>query len=122
MGNILIDSETNTATAPVKFIEGAIKEINKLLSADDFPQNQALRVGVKGGGCSGMTYVLGFDERTEDDDEFIIDGIRVFMNRSHQMYLFGMQIDFQQGLNSRGFVFENPNATKTCGCGSSFSA
>ncbi len=122
MSNILIDSETNTATAPVKFTEGAIKEINKLLSADDFPQNQALRVGVKGGGCSGMTYVLGFDDKTGDDEEFFIDGIRVFMNRSHQMYLFGMQIDFQQGLNSRGFVFENPNATKTCGCGSSFSA
>ncbi len=122
MSNILIDSETNTATAPVKFTEGAIKEINKLLSADDFPQNQALRVGVKGGGCSGMTYVLGFDEKTEDDEEFFVDGIRVFMNRSHQMYLFGMQVDFQQGLNSRGFVFENPNATKTCGCGSSFSA
>ncbi len=122
MSDVLIDSEINTATAPVKFSEGAIKEINKLLSADDFPQNQAMRVGVKGGGCSGMTYVLGFDEKTGDDEEFFIDGIRVFMNRSHQMYLFGMQIDFQQGLNSRGFVFENPNATKTCGCGSSFSA
>ena len=76
----------------------------------------------EGGGCSGMTYILGFDKKEDTDEEFMIDGLRVFMNPSHQLYLFGMQVDYQDGLNARGFVFENPNATKTCGCGTSFSA
>ena len=80
-----------------------------------------IRVGVKGGGCSGMTYVLEYDDKQEGDQEFIIDTVPVIMNKAHEMYLFGMQIEFEGGLNSRGFTFKNPNASSTCGCGTSFS-
>lgn len=105
---------------PVTLTPGAIKEINRLMAADGFDKSQFLRVGVKGGGCSGMSYVLGFDSKTEKDQEFEIDGIRCIMERSHELYLAGMQIDWQDGLNNRGFTFKNPNASNTCGCGTSF--
>jgi len=110
-----------TENKPVVFTEGAIREIRKLMAADGFDASQQLRVGVKGGGCSGMTYILGFDQATDKDNHFEIDGIACIMNTAHEMYLFGMQIDWQDGLNNRGFTFKNPNASNTCGCGTSFS-
>ncbi|MEP7127794.1 MAG: iron-sulfur cluster assembly accessory protein [Chitinophagales bacterium] len=122
MNDQMVEKEIATSKNPVLFTPSAVNEMKRLIVADQIPEDQGLRVGVKGGGCSGMTYVLGFDKKEEADEEYMIDGIRVFMNPSHQLYLFGMQVDYEQGLNSRGFVFENPNATKTCGCGTSFSA
>lgn len=110
-----------TDSKPVNFTEGAIREIRKLMEQDGFDASQKLRVGVKGGGCSGMTYILGFDHVTEKDNNFEIDGISCIMNPAHEMYLYGMQIDWQDGLNNRGFTFKNPNASNTCGCGTSFS-
>ncbi|RXK85849.1 HesB/IscA family protein [Filimonas effusa] len=109
-----------TMQIPVSFTAGAVQEIKSLMQAE--ADNQYLRVGVKGGGCSGLSYVLGFDEKMEGDEVFDFEGIPVIMNPGHQMYLFGMQIDWQDGLNARGFTFNNPNASKTCGCGTSFSA
>lgn len=106
--------------APVKFTKGAIKEIKNILNQDDITPESGLRIGVKGGGCSGMSYVLGLDIKQEKDIEFEIEGIKVFMNQAHGMYLTGMQIDFAQGLDARGFIFENPNASSACGCGESF--
>ena len=100
--------------------EGAIKEVRKLMAADGFDNSQLLRVGVKGGGCSGMTYILGFDKKTENDLEFEIEGIHCVMSKSHEIYLMGMQVDWLNGLNNRGFTFQNPNASNTCGCGTSF--
>lgn len=111
--------ETITA-APVKLGANAIKEVKRLMTEPGFESGQYLRVGVKGGGCSGMTYVLGFDKIEADDEEFSIDGIPVIMKKPHGIYLFGMEVDYETGLNSRGFVFKNPNASSTCGCGSSF--
>lgn len=111
--------ETVTST-PVKLTSGAINELKRLMNEPDFDHTQRLRVGVKGGGCSGMTYVLGFDQPTEEDERFEIEGIACVMNKSHQLYLFGMEVDWQGGLNSRGFTFSNPNASSTCGCGTSF--
>lgn len=110
-----------TATiVPVTFTQGAINEIKRLMNEEGFDASQFLRVGVKGGGCSGMTYVLGF-QRIEDKDEiFEIDGIKCIINPSHAIYLTGMEIHWEGGLNSRGFTFTNPNASKTCGCGTSF--
>ena len=90
------------------------------MSAEGFDKTQQLRIGVKGGGCSGMTYVLGFDAITEKDESYEIDGLRFIMEKSHGIYLMGMEIDWQGGLNSRGFTFKNPNASTTCGCGTSF--
>jgi iron-sulfur cluster assembly accessory protein len=110
-----------TATiSPVKLTIGAISELKRLMNEPDFDHAQRLRVGVKGGGCSGMTYVLGFDQPLEDDETFEIEGISCVMNKSHQLYLYGMEVDWQGGLNSRGFTFSNPNASSTCGCGTSF--
>ncbi len=107
---------------PVILTDGAKKEIKRLMQSDDVPENYALRIGVKGGGCSGLSYILGFDEKTEKDDEFILENIRIIMEKGHGMYLVGMEIDYHNGLNNRGFIYNNPNATETCGCGTSFSA
>jgi iron-sulfur cluster assembly protein len=109
-----------TVTIPVTLTPGAIKAVKKLMAADGFDTTQLLRIGVKGGGCSGMSYVLGFDHKGENDNEFEIEGISCLMNRSHEMYLYGMQVDWQDGLSNRGFTFKNPNASSTCGCGTSF--
>jgi iron-sulfur cluster assembly accessory protein len=108
------------AVTPVSFTESAIGEIIRLMNEADFNHAQYLRVGVKGGGCSGMTYVLGFDEKQPEDEVYEFEGVKFIMNKSHGLYLYGMEIDWQGGLNSRGFTFSNPNASKTCGCGSSF--
>lgn len=106
--------------APVTLTKGAIAEINRLMQVPGFDNARLLRIGVKGGGCSGMTYILGFDEVTAADEHFEIEGISCIMNKSHGIYLIGMEVDWQDGLNSRGFTFTNPNASKTCGCGTSF--
>jgi len=108
-------------TAPVTFTEGAVKELYKLKDQQELGDDFGLRIGVEGGGCSGMSYVLGFDHKKDGDQEYDIEGIRVFMHKAHGMYLAGMQINFQDGLNARGFTFNNPNAASTCGCGTSFS-
>jgi iron-sulfur cluster assembly protein len=110
----------NSMTIPVTLTEGAIVAIKKLMNQEGFDNSQFLRIGVKGGGCSGMTYILGFDHKQENDYEFEIEGIKCVMNKAHEMYLYGMQIDWQDGLNNRGFSFKNPNASTTCGCGTSF--
>ena len=107
-------------TTPVTLTAGAVSEIKKLMNAEGFDITQKLRVGVKGGGCSGMSYILGFDHQQENDQEFEIEGIFCLMNRSHEIYLYGMEVDYQDGLNNRGFTFRNPNASNTCGCGTSF--
>jgi len=112
--------DTLTINSPVTLTPGAIEAVRKLMAASDFDATQLLRVGVKGGGCSGMTYVLGFDQKDENDQEFTVEGIRCIMNKSHGIYLYGMQVDWQDGLNNRGFTFKNPNASATCGCGTSF--
>ncbi len=112
---------TAVENAPVTFTEGAVKELFKLKDQQEIGDDYGLRVGVEGGGCSGMTYVLGFDQPKEGDKEYYIEGIKVFMHKAHGLYLAGMQIDFQDGLNARGFTFNNPNAASTCGCGTSFS-
>lgn len=109
-----------TVQSPVKLTDGAVRELNKLMADPGFDAGQYLRIGVKGGGCSGLSYVLGFDQKEEDDEVHEIAGIPVVMKKAHGIYLFGMEVDFQDGLNARGFIFKNPNASSTCGCGTSF--
>lgn len=111
--------ETKNAS-PVLFTASAIAEIRQLMAAPGFDTSLMLRVGVKGGGCSGFSYLLGFDQRIEGDMVYEFEGLQYLMNPSHGLYLSGMQIDWEDGLNARGFSFENPNASKSCGCGSSF--
>ena len=108
-----------TIQSPVVLTPSAVTEIRKLMKLEE-NQHKFLRIGVKGGGCSGLSYVLGFDEKQDSDEMYDIEGVPVIMNSAHGIYLIGMQIDWQDGLNARGFSFVNPNASTTCGCGSSF--
>lgn len=105
--------------AKISLTPTAIAEIKRLMNEEGV-NGKYLRIGVKGGGCSGMSYILGFEEKTEKDEVFEIDGIQCIINPAHLIYLNNMEINWEGGLNARGFSFNNPNASKTCGCGSSF--
>ncbi|MFN3917500.1 MAG: iron-sulfur cluster insertion protein ErpA [Flavobacteriales bacterium] len=101
--------------------ESAKSEAIKLMQQENKP-NAFIRVGVKGGGCSGLMYELEFDtEQREDDKTFEDNGIKVVVDKKSFLYLIGTELDFSGGLNGKGFVFKNPNADRTCGCGESFS-
>lgn len=112
----------SVATKPVVLTQGAINQLRAIITEQSISAQYGLRIGVKGGGCSGFSYVLGFDEPKDGDDSFEINGIKVLMQKSHAIYLLGMEIDFIEGLDNRGFSFSNPNAKESCGCGTSFSA
>ena len=105
--------------SPVFLTESAVNEL-KRLAGEGINSEKFLRIGVKGGGCSGMSYLLGFENKTDKDEVYEINGISLIINPSHLIYLNNMEINWEGGLNSRGFTFTNPNASKTCGCGSSF--
>ncbi len=105
----------------ITITEKAAKEVRQIQSENNIPENFGLRVGVKGGGCSGLTYTLGFDGEAKEGDTVIeYNGIKLFVDGKSLFYLMGTQLDFSDGLNGKGFIFNNPNATKTCGCGESF--
>ncbi len=109
----------------IQLTDKATKEIKRLIVEDPTAQNgAALRVQVIGGGCSGMSYKLSFDPASpgESDEAFDLGGIKVVVDSKSRLYLNGMVLDFSDGLNGTGFVFNNPNAKRTCGCGTSFSA
>jgi len=100
----------------------AIKELQRIVNDQSLPADTVLRVGVKGGGCSGFSYSLGFDDTVHEDDQVTeVDGFRVVCDPKSFLYLSGTQVDFEESLMGRGFKFGNPNASKTCGCGESFS-
>lgn len=102
---------------------GATQEVKRLIEKEQKP-NLGLRIGVKGGGCSGFSYVLSLDEATpkQYDSVFEQDGVKVLVDAKSHLYLDGMTIDFKNALMGGGFEFHNPLAKKSCGCGSSFSA
>lgn len=105
----------------ITLTDKAAAEIMKIKSENNIPAAHALRLGVKGGGCSGLTYVLAFDEHaTEKDIVLEKNGVTVFIDQKSMFYLSGTTLDFSDGLSGRGFVFNNPQATKSCGCGNSF--
>lgn len=109
----------------VTLTEKAASEIKRVISEQQLPSDTTyLRIGVSGGGCSGFQYALGFDSTTDSDKDLVGEqhGIRVAVDKKSDLYLDGTTIDFYDGLERRGFTFENPNAVKSCGCGSSFSA
>jgi iron-sulfur cluster assembly protein len=110
---------------PIMLSETAAKEIKKIIVDQQLPAEQTrLRVGVKGGGCSGFSYVLDLTEesRGENDEEMECNGVKILVDNKSYLYLDGVEIDFRDEVMGRGFVFKNPNATSTCGCGSSFQA
>ena len=108
--------------APVQLTVGAISQLKRIKEEQNLTTEHGLRIGIKGGGCSGFSYILGFDVQKDKDEVYEIEDLKVFMEKSHSMYLLGMVIDWEDGLNNRGFTFNNPNAKETCGCGTSFSA
>jgi iron-sulfur cluster assembly protein len=97
---------------PIKITEKALKEIRNIINNKNIPKDYSLRVGVKGGGCGGMSYLLGFDKPKEGDQQFEIMGISVLIEKKHYMFLMGMQVDFYEGNDARGFTFINPDIPK----------
>lgn len=99
----------------------AAAKVNEIRDAEGIESNMALRLRVVGGGCAGFSYDLYFDEGTEVDRQFEIQGVKVVVDEMSLMYLVGTEIDYVEGLQGAGFKFNNPNVKSTCGCGSSFS-
>lgn len=104
----------------VTLTPAAQAEVRRLIEAENKP-GLGLRLGVKGGGCSGFVYKLEFDQKKEGDVVIAYGGVNVYLDRKSTIYLRGITLDHQHGLTGKGFVFRNPNATNTCGCGESFS-
>ena len=117
-------TETSPATQTplVTLTEAAVAEVKRLMDVQDLTEG-GLRLGVKGGGCSGLSYTINFDENIGEFDTVCEqDGVKVIVDAKSAIYLEGMQLDYQKDMVSGGFKFLNPNASKTCGCGESFSA
>jgi len=105
----------------ITITDKAKTEILRIMKENNVPENYGLRVGVKGGGCSGLTYTLNFVGDEKEGDTIIEDeNVKLFIDGKSLFYLMGTELDFSDGLNGKGFLFNNPNATKTCGCGDSF--
>lgn len=126
-----VDQEESTAPAepvvpkngnqkPVMLTDRAVRQIREIKENESLDDELYLRVAVEGGGCSGLSYKLGFDIRTEEDEIVESRGMKIIINPKHLMYLEGIQIDYPDGLDARGFTFDNPNASESCGCGTSF--
>lgn len=115
-------STSEIASLPLSFSPTALEEIRRLSEKEGADSGKALRVGVTGGGCAGFSYMLEFDTPKPADNIYEIGGIKVIIDKAQELYLYGTRLEFTKGLANRGFVFENPNATSTCGCGTSFSA
>lgn len=108
----------------VTLTEKAAGEVKRIMADQKLEEGTVLRVGVRGGGCSGFQYALGFDSNfdAKADSKFDCHGVSVVVDKKSALYLDGATVDFYDSLEKRGFTFENPNAVKSCGCGSSFSA
>ncbi len=105
----------------IEVTNAARDEAKRLLEQSNLGENAFIRVGVKGGGCSGLMYELDFDNQAKEDDKKMEDnGLTVVVDKKSFLYLVGTQLDFSGGLNGKGFQFINPNASRTCGCGESF--
>jgi iron-sulfur cluster assembly protein len=107
----------------IKVAETAKEKVSVLMKEEGFdPSNAYVRVGVKSGGCSGLSYELKFDSTLQEDDKLFEDNqVRILVDKKSLLYLVGTTLEYSGGLNGKGFVFNNPNAQRTCGCGESFS-
>lgn len=133
MSTCTMPSDSGTCTMPsapatsvgsiVIITEKAAGEMNRVLSDKKLPESTVLRIGVAGGGCSGFSYSLGFDDKCDEMNDVVSEqhGLKVAVDRKSALYLEGTTIDFYDGIERRGFTFDNPNSKKSCGCGSSFS-
>jgi iron-sulfur cluster assembly protein len=106
----------------VQVSESAQQRVLQLMKEQGIEQNGFVRVGVESGGCSGLSYKLDFDTQSKEDDHVFEDnGVKLVVNKKSLLYLMGTTLEYSGGLNGKGFVFNNPNASRTCGCGESFS-
>jgi iron-sulfur cluster assembly accessory protein len=110
----------NTPTEAITLTDKATEKVHELLSAQEDASDQALRVAVRGGGCSGFQYSLAFDKPREDDHVFEHNGVSVIVDKTSMQFVFGSEVDFVDGLQGAGFAVNNPNVVAACGCGSSF--
>ncbi|MFM9962506.1 MAG: HesB/IscA family protein [Planctomycetaceae bacterium] len=124
MSTCTMPSAPATSVGSIVIItEKAAGEMNRVLSDKKLPESTVLRIGVAGGGCSGFSYSLGFDDKCDEMNDVVSEqhGLKVAVDRKSALYLEGTTIDFYDGIERRGFTFDNPNSKKSCGCGSSFS-
>tara|TARA_B100000780_G_scaffold88030_1_gene60577 strand:+ start:1479 stop:1808 length:330 start_codon:yes stop_codon:yes gene_type:complete len=107
----------------IKVAQTAREKVAIMMKEDGFdPTNDYVRVGVKSGGCSGLSYELKFDKTLQEDDKFFEDNqVKILVDKKSLLYLIGTTLEYSGGLNGKGFIFNNPNAERTCGCGESFS-
>ncbi|MCC6600899.1 MAG: iron-sulfur cluster assembly accessory protein [Crocinitomicaceae bacterium] len=106
----------------IKVTDSAKAQVAKLIHDENHPEGSFVRVGVEGGGCSGLMYQLIFDTTLREGDQVFEDnGVKVVVDRKSFLYLAGTELEYSGGLNGKGFIFINPNANRTCGCGESFS-
>lgn len=119
--NTTLENENNNSEMPLKITDKAIEMVKKALAEENLVDH-GLRIAVQGGGCSGLQYALDFtNESRPGDSIFLVDGLNIYVDMASLQYLTGAEIDYVSGLNGTGFKFNNPNATRTCGCGHSFS-
>ena len=109
-----------TPKAAIALTDKAAAKIGELLAGQDDAAEQALRVAVRGGGCSGFQYALAFDRPKDDDHVFEVDGVSVVVDKVSMQFVFGSEVDYIEGLQGAGFQVNNPNVVAACGCGSSF--
>ena len=119
----LNDSNNAAPALPgVNLTPKALDAVRKMIAKEGLSADQGLRISVVGGGCSGFQYSLGFDGRKEGDTLTVLEGVNVFIDEISLPYIAGTTLDYVEGLHNAGFRFDNPRASRTCGCGSSFSA
>ncbi|MGH2966877.1 MAG: iron-sulfur cluster insertion protein ErpA [Solirubrobacterales bacterium] len=110
----------DTPNAAITLTDGAAAKIKELLAPQEDASDQALRVAVRGGGCSGFKYALAFDKRRDDDHVFEQNGVFVVVDKTGMQFVLGSEVDYVDGLQGAGFAVNNPNVVAACGCGSSF--
>ncbi len=113
-------TETATGQQAITLTEQAASKIRELLAGQEEGAQQALRVAVRGGGCSGFQYALAFDKPTDEDHIFEVDGVAVAVDKTSMQFVFGSEVDYVESLQGAGFQVNNPNVVAACGCGSSF--
>ena len=114
------DATSDTQQTAIALTDKAAGKIAELLGSQDDSEGQALRVAVRGGGCSGFQYALAFDRVKDDDHIFEVDGVAVVVDKVSMQFVFGSEVDYVEGLQGAGFQVNNPNVVAACGCGSSF--
>lgn len=115
-----LNEVTETSQEAITLTDKAAGKIGELLGGQDEAEAQALRVAVRGGGCSGFQYALAFDRAKDDDHVFEVDGVAVVVDKVSMQFVFGSEVDYVEGLQGAGFQVNNPNVVAACGCGSSF--